>query len=353
MCTVRVLVASDTIGPLTSREAGEAIGSGWAGADVRVLPVGESGGGFLAAYADVLATPIDAAVEGDHLVTTAVTGGVAALQLSGPAAAGALPVMASSGPLGAALARLLEDRPRRLVVDLGGVAVHDAGAGLLGALGADADGPLDAGAEPLGRLTRVDIGPAQARLVGVELVGVVPAEQLRQPLLGLRGITSLAGRAAGLDPADLLATDAALERFTRLAAAAVAGEPGAGACGGLGFAVLALGGRLVSGPELVLTSEDGGRARAGADLMLTGCSVFDFARRGGGVVAAVAELAAGSLNPCVLIAGEVVVGAREMRAMGIEAAYAVRESSLDSPVGEVTENELRQTAARVARSWRW
>ena len=133
----------------------------------------------------------------------------------------------------------------------------------------------------------------------------------------------------------------------------MAGEPGAGACGGLGFAVLALGGRLMSGPELVLTSADGVRARAGADLMLTGCSVFDFARRGGGVVAAVAELAAGSLSPCVLIAGEVVVGAREMRAMGIEAAYAVRESSLDSPVGEVTEAELRQTAARVARSWRW
>ena len=55
----------------------------------------------------------------------------------------------------------------------------------------------------------------------------------------------------------------------------------------------------------------------------------------------------------MLIAGEVVVGAREMRAMGIEAAYAVRESALDAPAGEVTEAELRQTAERVARSWRW
>ncbi len=318
-----------------------------------MLPVGDSGDGFLTAYADLLATPVDAAVAHDHLVTTMVAGDVAALRVSGPAAEGALPVTASSGALGAALTSVLADRPRRLVVDLGGLAVHDAGAGLLGALGAAADGPLDAGVGPLGRLTRVDIGPVRARLAGVDLVGVVPADQLRQPLLGLRGITSLAGRAAGLDPADLLATDAALERFTGLAAPGVAGEPGAGACGGLGFAVLALGGRLMSGPELVLTSEDGVRARAGADLMLTGCSVFDFARRGGGVVAAVAELAAGSLSPCVLIAGEVVVGAREMRAMGIEAAYPVRESSLDAPAGEITEAELRQTAARVARSWRW
>jgi len=350
---VRVLVASDTVAALTSRQAGEAIGSGWSGADVRVLPVGDSGTGFLPAYADLLGAPVDAAVEAGYLVTTAVVDDQAALHLSGPAAENGLPVTATSRPLGAALSRLLEGRPRRVVVDLSGLAVHDAGAGLLATLGAAGDQPLDAGVAPLGRLSQVDLSPVRDRLAGLELVGVVPADQLRQPLLGLRGITSLAGRAAGLDPSDLLATDAALERFTGLAAPGVAAEPGAGACGGLGFAVLALGGRLVSGPELAFTSEPGVLARAGVDLMLTGCSVFDFARRGGGVVAAVAELAADSLSPCVLIAGEVVVGAREMRAMGIEAAYAVRESSLNAPVGEVTEAELRQTAARVARSWRW
>jgi glycerate kinase len=182
---------------------------------------------------------------------------------------------------------------------------------------------------------------------------VVPAAELNQSLLGLRGITSLAGRAAGLDPADLLATDAALERFAKLAAPEQAAAAGAGACGGLGFAVLALGGRLTTGPDLAFTSPAGLRARSGVELVVTGCSVFDFARRGGGVVAAAAELAAGSLSPCVLIAGEVVIGAREMRAMGIEAAYAVRESALDVPTGEVSETELRRTAERVARSWRW
>jgi glycerate 2-kinase len=353
MARVRVLVASDTVGALTSRQAGDAIGSGWSGADVRVLPIGDSGTSFLAAYADLLGATVDGAVEAGHLVSTATVDRVAALQVSGPVAETGLPVTASSRPLGAALAEMLEARPRRLVVDLGGMAVHDAGAGLLGALGAVADGPLDVGLEPLGRLNRIDLGPVRDRLAGVELIGVVPADQLRQPLLGLRGITSLAGRAAGLDPADLLTTDAALERFTGMAAPGLSGEPGAGACGGLGFAVMALGGRLHSGPELVLTSEPGVKARAGVDLMLTGCSVFDFARRGGGVVAAVAELAAGSLCPCVLIAGEVVVGAREMRAMGVEAAYAVRDSYHDGPNGHVTEAELRQTAARVARSWSW
>ena len=119
--------------------------------------------------------------------------------------------------------------------------------------------------------------------------------------------------------------------------------------------MLALGGRLTTGPALAFgsTRRTAGSGR-GVELVVTGCSVFDFARRGGGVVAAAAELAAGSLSPCVLIAGEVVVGAREMRAMGIEAAYAVRESSLDAPAGEVTEPSGGSSAVRPARSpTRW
>ena len=96
-----------------------------------------------------------------------------------------------------------------------------------------------------------------------------------------------------------------------------------------------------------------GVAATGWDLVLTGCSVFDFATRGGGVVAAAARRAGEALSPCVAIAGEVVVGSREMRTMGIEAAYAVRESTLDRPVGDVTADELSATAARVARSWHW
>jgi glycerate kinase len=66
-----------------------------------------------------------------------------------------------------------------------------------------------------------------------------------------------------------------------------------------------------------------------------------------------AEAASTVLSPCILIAGEVVVGSREMRTMGIEAAYAVRESALDDPRGTVNEDELAATARRVARSWTW
>jgi glycerate kinase len=42
-----------------------------------------------------------------------------------------------------------------------------------------------------------------------------------------------------------------------------------------------------------------------------------------------------------------------MRTMGIEAAYAVRESTLDEAGGNVRSDELAATAQRVARSWSW
>jgi glycerate kinase len=66
-----------------------------------------------------------------------------------------------------------------------------------------------------------------------------------------------------------------------------------------------------------------------------------------------ADAASTSLSPCIVIAGEVLIGSREMRTMGIEAAYAVRESTSDKPAGEVSEEELAGTARRVARSWSW
>ena len=212
---------------------------------------------------------------------------------------------------------------------------------------------MQRGVAGLDGLSELDLVPAKAPLHGTELVGIVPAAQLSQPLLGLRGITSRAGREAGVDPEQMLRTDATLEAFARLASPAQAAAPGAGACGGLGFAVLALGGQLSTGPALTLASATGQQALQRVELVVTGCSVFDFASRGGGVVASMAEAAAAALAPCIVIAGEMLIGSREMRTLGIEAGYAVRESLIDDPHPEISEEELASTARRVARSWSW
>jgi glycerate kinase len=375
---VRVVVASDTLGGWSSAEAGRALAGGWESAAVRVLPVGEAGGGFIQALADQLGTTVATSAIAEVLVSTARTADVAVVGAEGPAGGSDIPYDATSRPLGEAMAEVLAGGPaglpaggptgvpaggsaegpagvpagvgpRQLFVDLAGLSVHDGGAGLLSALGATADRPLDAGVAGLAGLSRLELGPARDRLAGVELVGVVPGDQLKQPLLGLRGITSLAGRGAGTPAELMLSTDATLERLAELLDVSPV-PPGSGACGGLGLAVLALGGRLTTGPALTL----GALGSSPVDLVVTGCSVFDFATRGGGVVAAVAEAAVTLLSPCIVVAGEVLIGSREMRTMGIEAAYAVRESVAAAPVAAaVTQEELRDTGRRVARSWSW
>jgi glycerate kinase len=59
------------------------------------------------------------------------------------------------------------------------------------------------------------------------------------------------------------------------------------------------------------------------------------------------------LAPCIAVAGEVLIGSRELRTMGIESAYAVRDGTAGAAGGDVTEIELMALARRVGRSWRW
>ena len=342
------------MGPLSSAAAGRALSVGWPGADT--IAVGESGFGLVEATADAWGVPLQTGVLDDGTpLEWAVADDQAVLGLRGfsgsPAADSPIPYQASSLPLGRAIRTVLtEHRPRRLLIDLAGLDCHDGGAGMLAGLGARAgSADLTCGVAGLRGIDDIDLQPVRALFGSTELVGVVPIAQRDAQLLGLRGITSRRGHAAHEDAALLLATDAALQRLSGLVSSEAAAAPGAGACGGLGWAVLALGGQLTTGPELVLAG-----IRGPYDLVVTGCGLFDFATRGGGVVSAAAELAAELLAPCIVVAGEVLIGSREMRTMGIEAAYPIRESRLDRPAGgDLQEAELVTAVTRISRSWRW
>ena len=92
------------------------------------------------------------------------------------------------------------------------------------------------------------------------------------------------------------------------------------------------------------------RARR-ADLVVTGEGAFDFSSRSGKVPYGVAKVAAEALRPCIALAGQVLIGSREMRAVGIESAYAMvdlvgEEASFADPAGS-----LAALAERTAKSW--
>ena len=129
--------------------------------------------------------------------------------------------------------------------------------------------------------------------------------------------------------------------------------PGAGAAGGLGFALLALGGRRVAGAQAVAEATSARPpGSTGADLVLTGEGSFDWQSLRGKVVAGVAHVAERLAVPVVVVAGQVAVGRRELAVAGVEAAYAVATTeqevaaSLAAPA-----DALAARTARVARTW--
>ena len=89
----------------------------------------------------------------------------------------------------------------------------------------------------------------------------------------------------------------------------------------------------------------------GADLVVTGEGAFDFSSRSGKVPYGVAQVAAEGLRPCVALAGAVLIGAREMRTLGVESAYSLvdlvgEERAFADPAGA-----LADLAERTARTW--
>ena len=126
---------------------------------------------------------------------------------------------------------------------------------------------------------------------------------------------------------------------------------GSGAAGGLAGGLAAIGAELVPGFDVVAEAIDLAQTIAAADLVITGEGAFDFSSRAGKVPYGVAHVAAEALRPCIALAGQVLVGSREMRALGIESAYSVvdllgEERAFGDPAGA-----LADLSARVARTW--
>lgn len=341
---MRVVVCTDRIGALASVDAGAAVARAFVaarpGTQVAVVPLAAGGAdlaGALAALGDL--APVVGAPD-----AVAGHGGHAGHRHPGEPEP-TLPLEATSVALGEALARVLAERPARVVVDLTGLTTHDGGAGILHGLGAVADVPLDAGAAGLTGLSRLDLQPARDLVGACELVVVVdPAEQ-GDLLLGLRGLTARRGHAAGTDPALMLATDAALGALA--GALGVPDAPGVGAAGGAALALTALGGWTTSGPALCAQTAGLERTAGLADVLVTGADHVDFAHRGGHVVPHVAAIAEQVMRPCIVVARRVDISGRELRTFGVEVAYAVGGPSDLGP------DELTRRAEGAATSWTW
>ncbi|MEO5851514.1 MAG: glycerate kinase [Nocardioides sp.] len=359
---MRVLIAPDKFaGTLTAVEAATALAVGWARHapdDVLDLaPMADGGPGFVdvlhtALGGDLLAVTVRGP-GGDAQPATLLRVGDEAYVESAQACGlhltrGEGAEAATTYGVGELVRVAVEGGARRVVVGLGGSGTNDGGAGLLAALGATADVPLDRGATGLAGVTTVDLTAARARLEGVTLVA---ATDVDSPLTGLFGATKTFGPQKGIPEERLPAVDGLLEAFAAATGRRTSLDKGAGAAGGLGFALLTLGATRRPGVDLVAESLDLAERARLADLVVTGEGAFDFSSRSGKVPYGVAQIAEGALRPCVVIAGQVLVGSREMRALGVESAYSLVDLVGEERAFSAPAEALAELAERIARTW--
>ncbi len=366
---VRVLICPDKFaGTLSAPEVARAVAEGWSvPGDVLVRrPLADGGPGFvevLAAALDGRRVPVDTVdplgrpARGEILLADGVayveSAQACGLHLLTPEERD--PRRATSYGLGLLLAAAVESGAAEIVVGLGGSAVNDGGAGMLAALGS---APLDGTgyALPYGGAALIDA----ASLGGVpqlRQVRLVAATDVDNPLTGLHGASNVFGPQKGASREDVLFLDAALEHFAGVLERAfdlkdLALQPGGGAAGGIGAALIALGGRVTSGINLVTNLIGLDRELDAADLVITGEGSFDHQSLRGKVVAGIAAGARDRGLPCVVLAGRNETGHREAAAAGVTETHTLVEhfGSVETALAEPARG-LRELSARLAGQW--
>lgn len=379
---MHVLIAPDCFtGTLTAGQAADAMAGGWLrGAPhdtVETVALSDGGPGFVEVLAASLPGRTHAVVVADPLgrpvpATVLAVGDTAYVESAQAAGLHLLapeerdPTRTSTFGVGELVAAALDLGARRVVVGLGGSGTNDAGAGLLAALGVGTRQRLGIGGLALGAVTVDDlmgIDEARDRFRSVDLV---IASDVESPLLGLKGASAVFAGQKGASEGQAQALEGALGHFASVVARVrppatdlltrtairPEREPGAGAAGGLGYALRLLGGRRVPGIEAVLEAVGFDDRVARADLVVTGEGSLDWQSLQGKVVVGVAEAAAKRGVPVIAVPGRSELGRRDAMSAGLSGVYAVVERParadevLADPMGT-----LGARVARVARTW--
>jgi len=320
-----IVVAPDSFkGSASAPEAAAALARGirrvLPDADVRLCPMADGGEGTLdavlsrggsrrtARVTGASGTPTDAdfGVLADG--ATAVIETAQVVGLTDAAGAHRDVESRTTRGMGELLRKLLDAGVRQFMIGLGGSSTNDGGAGLLAALGLellDANGvSVDASPQGLQRLAQVRAERLDPRLASARITVM---SDVTNPLLGEGGATAIFGPQKGVRSDRIADVDAQIGHFAALAEQAMGREAsklaGAGAAGGLGFALQLLGGSMRSGAEVVADLIDLDTALRDAAWLITGEGRTDAQTLLGKTPLVVATRARRHSVPATLISG--------------------------------------------------
>lgn len=268
------------------------------------------------------------------------------------------PLSATTFGVGEMILDAIDRDCRDFIIGIGGSATNDGGIGMLKALGfrfMDPDGnDPGEGGQALEKVASIDISGRDPRL---DECRFRVACDVTNPLCGENGATYIYGPQKGVTDEMKDSLDQAMAHYASVAANTLgqdyAQAAGAGAAGGLGFALLSfLNAELIPGIQLILDAVGLEEELKDADVVITGEGRLDHQTAMGKAPVGVAELAKKYGATVIAFAGSVTPDAGACNLAGIDAFFPIvrgvttLEEAMDS---ENAKANMRACAEQVFR----
>ena len=243
-----------------------------------------------------------------------------------------------------------------MIIGIGGSATNDGGAGMIQALGGRLldqygnDLPFGGGA--LNKLSKIDLTNFDKRINDIK---IEVACDVNNPLTGEEGASAIFGPQKGATEEMINMLDSNLSHYAKIVkdqlGKDMASKNGAGAAGGLGFALISFcNGELKPGIEIVIKYSNLDTKIQGASYVLTGEGSIDEQTKFGKTPYGVAQIAKKYKIPVIAVAGNIGKGVEELYDLGFNSILSIMPGvmTLEKALSTGKEN-IERTVENIAR----
>ena len=258
------------------------------------------------------------------------------------------PLRAGTYGVGEMILHCLKNGYRHLIVGLGGSSTNDGGMGMLQALGVafyDINGHLlDGMAANLSKVERVSFAHLHPLL---KKANVTLACDVKNPLCGKQGATYIFGPQKGVSADQLENVDQAMNHYGHKVNARMMEVAGAGAAGGLGFALMSvMSVEMKPGIDLIMEAGEFEKLISQVDLVISGEGRIDAQTAMGKGPGGLAKLAKQYHKPMILLGGSIADQADVCHDLGITAYFSIQSG----PVSLSDAMDLSYTLTRIEKT---
>lgn len=254
-------------------------------------------------------------------------------------------INSTSFGFGQLIADSINNGAKKLILAIGGSATNDVGIGMLQALGVKFYDKHNEEISASKILTAKDIFKIEnfdiSALSAFKDIEIVIASDVTNPLCGKNGATHIFGKQKGATSKHIEFLEESIFKFSKICEKKLAkktkDEQGAGAAGGVGFALNTfLNARFKSGIDTVIKLINFEENVKNADLIITGEGRVDEQTIYGKTITGVLKLAVKYDKPVIIIAGGLDEGYEKLYAHGATAIFDI------TPISKPLEDLLKQ-----------